>query len=68
MEQLLLNYEPRYYRNLTEFVEKSEWQGAFLLNLTFRGIGECSAIYFRYKKAPHIGEANIIYCLLSVSL
>ena len=48
--------------------KKSEWQGAFLLNLTFRGIGECSAIYFRYKKAPHIGEANIIYCLLSVSL
>ena len=64
MEQLLLNYEPRYYRTLLEFVEKKWIESAFLLNLTLREMGDVVGIGNEYKKAPHIGEAN--YYLLSI--
>ena len=44
--------------------KKSEQKAPFLLNLTFREMGEVVEIGNEYKKAPHIGEAN--YYLLSI--
>ena len=52
----------------TDLWKKSEWKRPFLFNLTFwENVGD-TGISIRYKKAPHIGEANIIYCLLSGEL
>ncbi|PQJ56772.1 hypothetical protein BTO12_04230 [Vibrio splendidus] len=48
----------------TNLWKKSEWKRPFLFNLTFRENVGVIGISIRYKKAPHIGEAN--YYLLSI--